>query len=169
MQATRRADDVADAKQGRNRLQCRRHAFEPVERPAGDIFPKLNRRLRNLIDKRDSKANEDGFGDGPPVSPTISTSAQRGALGVNKLAVLLDDERPAERNHHQNAEQAAQHRDDQDPRDFQLESEDHHGGHGHAHAESDRLAGRAGGLDDVVLQDASPGERRTCGKTRETA
>ena len=67
--------------------------------------------------------------------------------------MLLDDERPAQRDHHQDAEQAAEDRDDHHPADVHLEAEDHEGGHGHADAERDRLAGRAGRLHNVVFQD----------------
>ena len=89
-----------------------------------------------------------------------------GAFGVDQLAVLLDDERAAKWDHHQDTEQPAKHRDDQDPRDFQLESEDHHRRHGDADAEGDRLAGRAGRLHDVVLQNARLANAEHAGKAR---
>ena len=76
--------------------------------------------------------------------------------------MLLDDERPPERDHHQDAEQAAQaahehHAGDPDAQQMkegliEVVPEDHQGGHRDADPEGDRLAGRAGGLDDVVLK-----------------
>ena len=77
----------------------------------------------------------------------------RRALGILEHAVLLDDERAPQRDHHQDAEQAAEHRDEHDARDLEIEAEDHDRRHRHADAEGDRLAGRARRLDDVVLED----------------
>ena len=74
------------------------------------------------------------------------------ALGILQVAVLLHDERAAQRNHHQDAEQSAEDRDQHDARDLEIEAEDHDRRHRHAEAEGDRLAGRAGGLHDVVLE-----------------
>ncbi len=69
--------------------------------------------------------------------------------------MLFDDQRAAQRNHHQNAEQAAQHRHQQHAANFQIEAQDHDGGHGDADAERDRFAGRTRSLDDVVFQNGS--------------
>jgi hypothetical protein len=66
--------------------------------------------------------------------------------------MLLHDERAAQRNHHEDAEQSAEHRDENDARHFEIEAEDENRRHGHAHAKRDGLACRAGGLHDVVFE-----------------
>ena len=76
-----------------------------------------------------------------------------GAFGIFELAMLGDDERAPEGDHHENAEQAAEQADEHDTANLQVEAQDHDGRHRHAEAEGDGLAGRAGGLDDVVLED----------------
>ena len=81
--------------------------------------------------------------------------------------MLRDDERAAQRNHHQDAQQSAQDRHQHHARDFEIESEDHDRRHRHADAERDRFARRARRLHDVVFEDrgvAQPNFR----KTRET-
>ena len=92
-----------------------------------------------------------------------------GAFGILQRAVLLDDERPPQRDHHQDAQQPAQHRDDHHPGDLHVEAQEHHGGHGHADAEGDRLAGRAGRLHDVVFQDRRPADAEHPREQRGTA
>ena len=161
-----RADDVAHAQQGGVRLQGRRGALEPIQRPAGHFFPQPQAGVEKLIDERHPESDENGLGGRAARLADNQHVGAGGAFGVNQLAVLFDDERPAKRDHHQNAQQPAQHRNDQHPRDFHIESENHHGGHGHADAEGDRLAGRAGGLDDVVLQNARLANAEDAGKAR---
>ncbi len=77
------------------------------------------------------------------------------------------DQRAAKGDHHQDAEQRAEHGHQRDARDFQVEAEDEDRGHGDPEAEGDRLARRAGGLHDVVLEDggiAHAGLRREAEK-----
>ena len=63
--------------------------------------------------------------------------------------------------HHQDAEQAAQHCNKHDPGPLQLVPQEHERGHGRANAEGNRLSRRAGRLDDVVLEDRGrPGSER---------
>ncbi len=92
----------------------------------------------------------------PPCSPTTSTLAQRGPLGVRQDAVLPDDEHPPQRDHHQDAQQAAQHGHEHHPRPFHLVAQQDQRGHRGADAEGDRLARRAGRLHHVILQDRRP-------------
>ena len=74
------------------------------------------------------------------------------SLGILQDPVLLDDERAAQRDHHQNAEQTAERRDEHHARDLEIEPEDHDRGHRDAETERDRFARRSGGLHDVVLE-----------------
>ena len=86
-------------------------------------------------------------------APAFSTSAQAVPSGYLSMPCCCDDERAAQRDHHQDAEQAAEHRDEHDARDLEVEAEDQDRRHRDADAERDRLAGRAGRLHDVVLED----------------
>jgi len=62
------------------------------------------------------------------------------SFGIFQRAVLLDDERPPERNHHQDAEQSAEHGDDHDAADVHFEAEQHERRHGDTDAKRDRFA-----------------------------
>ena len=86
-------------------------------------------------------------------APALSTSAQAVPSGYLRMPCCCDDQRAAQRDHHQDAEQAAEHRDQHHARDLQVEAEDQDRRHRDADAEGDRLARRAGGLHDVVLED----------------
>ena len=82
-------------------------------------------------------------------------------LGILQHSVLLHDQGAAQRDHHQYAQQAAQDRHQHHAADLQVEAQDHDRRHGDADAKGDGLAGRAGRLDDVVLQDARVAETQT--------
>ena len=101
-------------------------------------------------------------------APALSTSAQAVPSGYLRMPCCCDDERAAQRDHHQDAEQAAEHRDQHHARDLEVEAEDHDRRHGHADAEGDRFAGRAGGLHDVVLEDRRVAARRSCASSRKS-
>ena len=66
--------------------------------------------------------------------------------------MLLHNQRAAQRNHHQDAEQPAQNGDQHHPRKLKVETENHDRRHRYANAKSDRFAGRARGLHDVVFK-----------------
>src|ERR1019366_2591130 len=66
--------------------------------------------------------------------------------------MLSDDQRSSERDHHQNAKQSAKYRDEHYARDLEIESENKNRRHRDADSECDGFTGRAGGLDDVVLE-----------------
>ncbi len=67
--------------------------------------------------------------------------------------MLRDNQRPAQRDHHQNSQQPAEERDEHHAADLEIEPEDHDCGHRHAQAERDGFARGAGGLNDVVFKD----------------
>ncbi len=81
-----------------------------------------------------------------------------GAFRVLQYPVLLDDQGAAERDHHQDAQEAAQDRHQHHPGDLHVETQDHDRGHGDAEAEGDGFPRRTRGLDDVVLQDGGLGD-----------
>ncbi len=177
-----RADDVADAEQRGIDLGGDRAGLEGLpEDLLGGLLPQVEDLHHRLVDEADAEAGEDGLGAGgarlgggggvPGLGggaggdrPLLGRGAglqhlgAGGPLGVLEEAVLLDDERPAQRDHHQDPQQAAEHRDQHHPRDLEVEAEDHDRRHGDADAEGDRLAGRPGRLHDVVLEDRRPPE-----------
>ena len=57
-------------------------------------------------------------------APAFSTSRARRAFGVFQEPMLLNDERAPQRDHHQDAEQPSEHRDEHDARNFEIEAED---------------------------------------------
>jgi hypothetical protein len=75
------------------------------------------------------------------------------ALGILQLAVLGDDERAAQRNHHQDAQQPTEQSHERHAGDFQIKTKNQDRWHRDADAEGDGFARRAGGLDDVVFED----------------
>jgi hypothetical protein len=76
-----------------------------------------------------------------------------GALGILELAMLGDDQRAPQRDHHQDAQQAAEQPHKHYPGNLKVESQNHDGWHRNPQTERDRLPCGTGSLDDVVLQD----------------
>ena len=66
--------------------------------------------------------------------------------------MLGDDERPAQGDHHQNAQQRSEQTDQHHTRHLQIKAEDHDRRHGGTDAEGDRFSGRPRGLNDVIFQ-----------------
>ncbi|HET7379720.1 MAG TPA: hypothetical protein VFJ24_06750 [Gaiellales bacterium] len=66
--------------------------------------------------------------------------------------MLRDDQRAAQRNHHQDAEQSAEDRHEHHARELEIEAEDQDRRHRDADAECDRLACRSRGLNNVVFE-----------------
>ena len=67
--------------------------------------------------------------------------------------MLGDDQGAAQRDHHEDAEQTAQHRDEHDARDLEVEPENHDRRHRHADPEGDGFPCASRRLNDVVLED----------------
>ena len=82
-----------------------------------------------------------------------------GALGVGEGIVLLDDERPPQRDHHQDPHEPAHHREDRDAADVQVVSHEQDRGDREHDACRDGIRRRARGLDDVVLEDRGAAQR----------
>jgi hypothetical protein len=66
--------------------------------------------------------------------------------------VLVVDQRPPQRDHHQNTQQAAEHRDHRHPPDLKVEPEDKYRRHRHADTERDRFTRRPRRLNDIVFE-----------------
>ncbi len=173
-----RADDVADAHQlGRDFGADAAGLERRAELEVDGVAPALERHAQGFIQDADAEAAEDQHRapfrrlDGlavlrarPCARFACSLARDVGGGGLEDLgagrafrvfqfAVLVDDQRAAQRDHHQDAEQAAQHADQHHARDLEVETEDHDGRHGHAQAEGQRFAGRTRGLGHAVLED----------------
>ena len=81
--------------------------------------------------------------------------------------MLIHNQGAAQRNHHQNAEQAAEDRHQHDAREFEIESENHDRRHGHAKAERDRFARGTGSLHNVVFQNVRVAQTHCGEKSKE--
>jgi hypothetical protein len=116
-----------------------------------------------LVDEGDSKRLEYRLGmDAAALTGDQHLRARR-SLGVGQIAVLFDDQRPAQRNHHEDAHQAARDRQDRDARDVEIVAHQQNRGDREDDPRRDRVRRRAGGLDDVVFEDggaAEPAEDR---------
>src|SRR6266536_966433 len=81
--------------------------------------------------------------------------------------MFSNDERAAQWNHHQYAEQSAQNRHEHYAGDFEIKTEDQDRRHRYAETESDGLARRTGGLDDVILQNVGITETELRNQTKD--
>ncbi len=185
--ADARADDVTDAEQfgrdfDRDRPTLERRA---EDLSAGSSFHSLQRRVGRLVRQPDAEtrrrspgtrrgSESGGFGGADfrlrawrgkgavlGRSAGLEHGGAGGAFGVFEDAVFLDDERAAQRDHHQDAEQTTEDGDHRHAGQFQVKPEDEDGRHRHADAERDGFARRTGGLGDVVFEDG----RRHAGRT----
>src|ERR1700722_5395050 len=93
------------------------------------------------------------------------------AFGKSEIAVLLDDELAAQRNHEEDSEPAAHQGKKEDAPVFgvQREAEEDQRRDGENSSGGDRFAGRAGGLDDIVFENggAAEGAQDADGKDRD--
>ena len=163
-----RADDVADAQVlGRDvaaqdrRRQVAVGGADRQRRRLGDEAEDL---LQERVDEREPQPL---VGGARQIAAALAGDQHRGAgrpFGVGEGGVLLDDERPPQRDHHQDAEHAADHRQREDRPVGEVRLADADAGgrvaaeeqkprQGEHHAGRDRLARRPDRLDDVVLQD----------------
>jgi hypothetical protein len=92
---------------------------------------------QDLVQEADAEAQEHRLGIRTAVFADDQHLGAGSSLGVGQYTVLLDDERLAQGNHHEDAEQAAQHGHEHHPGPFQLVAQEHQRGHGRADAESD--------------------------------
>ena len=111
---------------------------------------------RQLEEQAGEEPLEDEAGLGAPLLARDEDLGACRALGVGEPAVLLHDEIPAERDHHQDAEDSSAEREEEGPRPVHLESHEHEGGQGEGHAGGDRLPRRPRRLHDRVLEDRGP-------------
>ena len=115
-----RADQVADAEHLRRQVAADRRPLQ-ADRSAGRVLRSTgsgsarsarawNALVRNLWTNAMPKPMKTILADDAALLAGDQHLGAGGAFGVLQLAVLLDDERPPQRDHHQDAEQAAEHR-----------------------------------------------------------
>ena len=162
------ADDVADPEQLRADLQRDVPAVVGLaEDLLRDVLEEGERLVAEREHRPETKAREDRLRGGAAFLARDEHLGAGGALGVHQRLRFLHDERPPQRDHHQDAEQAAQDGDQDHLADLHVVAEDEQGRHGDAHAEGDALAGAAGGLGDVVLQDGRAADAEHLGEGAE--
>ena len=115
-----------------------------------------------LPQRPDAESKEHRLGE---LAPALAGDEHVGAgraLGIGQHAVLLDDERAAQRHHHQDPEDPAgkgEHGDLEVVEEaLPAVAEEEQRRHGEDHPGGHRLAGRADRLDDVVLEDRRAAE-----------
>ncbi len=163
-----RTDDVADAQVlGRDLAADGRRRQETVglldrqRRRLGDDVEDL---LQDGVQARDAQPVVSGSRQAAAALTCDQHGRARGPLGIGERRVLLDDQRPAQRDHHQHAQHAAHQRQRQDRPVREIADADalagrgvaaqeQEAGQGEHDAGGDRFARRADRLHDVVLQD----------------
>src|SRR5581483_7311764 len=155
-----RSDDVADTEQlggdfRRNGSGGERRAEDFLR----SVLPAAERDVQSLVDETDSEAGEDRLRARGLAAELLHLSfcrlgrtrdrlvgcaclqhfGARRSFRILQRAVLLHDERAPQRNHHENAEQSAEDRDEHHARDLEIEAEDENRRHRDADAERDRL------------------------------
>ncbi len=114
--------------------------------------------LEEGVDAAESEAEEDAGGEGAAAFAGDEDVGAGGAFGVDEGVVLVDDELTAQGNHEEDAEPAAEEGEGEDAGGFEVEAEEDEGREGEDDSGGDGLAGVAGGLDDVVFEDAGAAE-----------
>ena len=173
MPADPRANDVTNAKKFGRNLSGERAAFEGLfEYGLGNFPPEFARGHEGLVSQAQAETGEDcpgadtsGRSHFRDNSPALLSDRARflarsrlqhlgtgRAFRVFQDAVLSHNQGPAQGDHHQNAQQAAEQTHEHDPRDLQIETEDQDRRHRHAQAKRNRFTGGTRGLDNVVLE-----------------
>ena len=152
-------DDVADAQVLRRDVAVDRRPREggvPGGREDRRRLPQPEDLHRDLVERRDPEAVEHQLGERAALLAGDQHVGAGGALRVGQHAVLLDDQRPPQRDHEQHAEDAADQREGEDVEVVEVRlavREEDERRDGESDAGGDRLAGRADRLHDVVLED----------------
>ena len=105
-----RADDVADAEVLRRDLAVEdgvRVDRRGARAEGGHVLPEPEDAHEELVGDGGVDAGEDALGEAAALLADDEHLGARRPLGVRKVAVLLDDEAPPQRDHHEDAEHAA--------------------------------------------------------------
>ncbi len=109
--------------------------------------------LEEGVERAQAEAEEDAAGKRAAFGAGHEHVGAGRAFGELQVAVLLHDERAPQRHHEEHAKIAADQRQHEDARVFEIEAEKDERGQGEDDARGDGLAGVAGGLDDDAFQD----------------
>ena len=113
---------------------------------------------QHRIEAAEPESPEDAAGERAAAISRHEHVRAGGAFGIEQVAVLLDDELAAQRNHEEHAEPSADQRQEKYAPVFQREAEKNQRGQREDHAAGDRFAGRAGRLHDIIFEDADLAE-----------
>ena len=114
--------------------------------------------LEERIERAQAQAEEDAAGKGSAFFAGDQNVGARRALRELQVLVLVHDELPAQRNHEEHSEKAADQRQHEDAGVFEVEAEKNKCGKRKDDAGGDGLARVAGGLDDDVLKNRRTAE-----------
>ncbi len=153
-----RADDIAHAEILRRDVGAKRCAGEPFGIVRGRIAPNADRIHQHRIQSAQAQPPENAAGEGAAAIARHQNVGARRAFGIEQVAVLFDDELAAQRNHEKHAQPSADQRQEEDAPVLQRKSQEDQRGQSEDHSAGNRFAGRAGGLHDVVFEDADLAE-----------
>ncbi len=114
--------------------------------------------LEEGVEAAKAEAEEDTGGEGASALACFEDVGAGGAFGVEEGVVLVDDELSAEGDHEEYAEPSAEEGEGEDSRGLEIEAEEDQRRQSKDHARGDGLACIAGGLDDIVFEDAGLAE-----------
>ena len=148
----RQSDESADPEELRREVDAHHCAPHGADAPSNCRRPEAQSTHHQLVDAANREADEHGSRELPTPLPRNQNLGARRALRVGELAMLLDDQILAERNHEEHAEQSADEREPEDSPELELVAEKEQRGHCVHYSGGDRLAGRADGLHDVLFE-----------------
>ena len=154
-----RTDDVADAEILAGDLGAEGRAGQPrrlVERP---LLPHLRGGHQERVGAAQAEAPEHAAGERPALFARHQHVGAGGPFRIQQVAVLLHDQLPAQRNHEQHADPAADQRQHEDARVLEGKAHEDQRRQREDRAGGDRFTRRPRRLDDVVLEDGRLAER----------
>jgi hypothetical protein len=155
-----RANDVADTEIFGRDVHAEGSAGEPAGAGVGKFRPGEARLHEEGVDAAEAESPEDATSEGAAAFTGDENVGAGSTFRKGKVAVFLDDELAANGNHEKDPEPSAQkgQREDAPEGEFGTEAEEDERGDGEHDAGSERFAGGAGGLHDVVLEDGGAAE-----------
>ena len=150
-------DDVANAQHRRADFKRERAAFQTppkVEHERRGVGPQTEDEVHDGVATANEEPQEHGLGVGATLLAHDENVGACGAFGVRELAVLLDDEPIAQRDHHQHADEAPEQSDQENACELELKAHQQQARQRERDAGGDGLASRPRGLHHVVLEDA---------------
>ena len=125
--------------------------------------------LEKSVEAAQAEAEKDAAGKGPSAFTGNQHLGAGRAFGILQILVFLHNQLASQRNHEKYAQPAADQRQAEDARIFEIESQEDQRGQRENNSGGDGLARIAGGLNNVVLKDggAAEGAQNADGKYRD--